>query len=125
MAEHGRQITPGATRAHDSKHPLDEHTIVATRRPALIRTADDQTRYPLPLPIVEHQPIHDAQGRLPKRSLESCFMPIENPESPHNLVVFPQSDRKHTDREATGRADLCQNAYQLPPYCARRVPLLV
>jgi len=66
-----RWITPGRTRADDPQHALDKHAIIAPRRSALIRPANDQTRYSISLAIRENQPIHNAHGFLPKESLES------------------------------------------------------
>src|SRR5205085_2892067 len=49
---------------------------------------DDQPRDALPLLVPENKPIHDAQSRLPKSSLESQPVAIENPESPQDLELL-------------------------------------
>ena len=56
-----------------------EHSIIAARRAFLVRSPDDQRRDPLPCCVVQDQPIHHAQDRLPKSSLESRFTPRRNP----------------------------------------------
>jgi len=73
IAEHLWKVAPRCAGANNSEDTFYEHAIVTARRTTLVRAAYDQARYPLPLLISQDEPLHDAQGCLPKNSLESRF----------------------------------------------------
>src|ERR1700722_17384189 len=73
IAEDFRQVTPGRPSADNPEHTLHKHSVIAPRRTALVRTADDQARDSAPLFVAQDQSFHDTQGCPPKSSLESCF----------------------------------------------------
>src|SRR5271167_514357 len=64
-----RKITPGGTGAHDPKHPLHEHPIIAARRTLLIGPTYDQRRHPLPCCVAQNQTVLHTQDGLPKAAL--------------------------------------------------------
>src|SRR5258705_7531311 len=71
VSERLRKITPGRAGAHDPKHALHEHPVVAAGRTLLVWPAYDQRGHPLPRRVAQNQPIHHTQDCLPKSSLES------------------------------------------------------
>lgn len=79
VAKHLRKITPWRARAHDPKHALHEHPVVAPGGAFLVRPTYNQGRHPLPSHVAQNQTIHHTQGRLPKSSLESDLLIKGNP----------------------------------------------
>jgi hypothetical protein len=79
IAKRFRKITPRRARTHDPKHAFHEHPIVAPSGAFLIRPTYNQGRHPLPSHVAQNQTIHQTQGRLPKRSLESDLLIKGNP----------------------------------------------
>ncbi|MBP0466872.1 hypothetical protein J5Y09_23285, partial [Roseomonas sp. PWR1] len=49
---------------------------------------------PLPRRVAQHQTIQDAQGQLPKGSLESRHAAFGNPKSPHDLEQYPTNRKR-------------------------------
>jgi hypothetical protein len=79
LAKWLRQIAPRRARTHDPQHAFDEHSVIAARRAFLVRSADDQWRYPIPLFIAQHQAILHAQDCLQKAVLNHASAPLGIP----------------------------------------------
>jgi len=73
LTESFRQITPWRARADNPEHALDKHPVIAPRRTALVRTANDQARDSVPVLVAQNKSADDTQGCPPKSSLESRF----------------------------------------------------
>ena len=78
IAEHGRQVTPWAARAHDPQHGFDKAPIIAAAPSGIRRLTQTMRLHLRPLGIGQYNSFH------PK--LESQSSAIGNPDSQQTLV---------------------------------------
>jgi len=57
FAEHFWQVTPRCPGADNPENPFHKHPVIASRRAALVRTANNQNRDTVPLLVTQNEPI--------------------------------------------------------------------
>jgi len=115
IAEYIGKIAPGGTCAHNPEHRLDEHPVIAARRPLPIGTSDDQRRHPLPRSVIQYQPIHHTHGCLLKAVLMGWTAPDPAASQCAKMALSKDHQREGTVRMQviTIGLDIAKSVFQV------------